>query len=242
MLNLINQLQNDNIESNNLVEAERNSHLEKELNYNALLTRSEEKVNCYKEKFRNFCLDDGKRGPTKSKSYGDLSRSQQFCIKKDIEKKCKKKLLFMEHFNFKATTLDIFNESKNTMEAIKLLDEEITPMPTIENLDDVNMVLLVKDKFNISDAAFKELSQLCSGMPTFHGIAQKINELNDGVHVFDTPDGSGVQVSFKQTLMISMKPLDSSQPDLEELHIKFTGDGTFVGKRLHVVNFGYIQF
>ena len=55
MLNLINQLQNDNIESNNLVEAERNSHLEKELNYNALLTRSEEKVNCYKEKFRNLC-------------------------------------------------------------------------------------------------------------------------------------------------------------------------------------------
>ena len=239
MLNLINQLQNDNIESNNLVEAERNSHLEKELNYNALLTRSEEKVNCYKEKFRNLCRDDGKRGPTKSKSYGDLSRSQQFRIKKDIEKKCKEKLLFMEHFNFKATTLDIFNESKNTMEAIKLLDEEITPMPTIENLDDVNMVLLVKDKFNISDAAFKELSQLCSGMPTFHGIAQKINELNDGVHVFDTPDGSGVQVSFKQTLMISMKPLESSQPDLEELHIKFTGDGTFVGKRLHVVNFGY---
>ena len=122
MLNLINQLQNDNIESNNLVEAERNSHLEKELNYNALLTRSEEKVNCYKEKFRNLCRDDGKRGPTKSKSYGDLSRSQQqFRIKKDI----------------------------------------------------------------------------------------------------------------------SMKPLESSQPDLEELHTKFTGDGTFVGKRLHVVNFGY---
>ena len=86
------------------LEAERNSHLEKELNYNALLTRSEEKVNCYKEKFTNLCRDDGKRGPTKSKSYGDLSRSQQFRIKKDIEKKCKKKLLFMEHFNFKATT------------------------------------------------------------------------------------------------------------------------------------------
>ena len=112
-------------------------------------------------------------------------------------------------------------------------------MPTNENLDDVNMVLLVKHKFNISDAAFKELSQLCSGMPTFHGIAQKINELNDGIHVFNTPDGSGVQISFKQSLMICVKPLESSQPDLEELHIKFTGDGTFVGKRLHIVNFGY---
>ena len=106
--------------------AESKSHLEKELNSNALLTRLEEKVNYYKVKFRNLCRDDGKRCPTKSQSYGDLSRSQQFRVKKSIEKKCKENLLFMEHFNFKATNLDIFNESKITMETIKILDEEIS--------------------------------------------------------------------------------------------------------------------
>ena len=45
MLNLIDELENENIESNNLVEAEWKSHLEKELNSYALLTKSEENVN-----------------------------------------------------------------------------------------------------------------------------------------------------------------------------------------------------
>ena len=41
--------------------------------------------------------------------------------------------------------------------------------------------------------------------------------------------------------MVSMNPLESSQADLEEVHIKFTGDGTFVGKRLHVGNVGMLM-
>ena len=147
------------------------------MNSNALLTRSEGKVNYYKEKVRNLCQDDGK--PTKSISYEDSSRSQQFRVKKVLRGSVKNICCSW------SISIDAFNESKNTMETIKILDEEISPMPTKENLDDVHMVLLVKDKFNISDAAFKELSQLCSGMPTFHGIAQKINELNDGVHALN---------------------------------------------------------
>ena len=50
--------------------------------------------------------------------------------------------------------------------------------------------------------------------------------MNEGVHVFDTPGGTGVQVSFKE-------PLESNHPDLESLNIKFTG------KCLHIVKFGY---
>ena len=42
------------------------------------------------------------------------------------------------------------------------------PEHAYENVDNVNMLLLVKDKFNISDAVFKELSQLCVGLLTFY--------------------------------------------------------------------------
>ena len=96
MLTLIDKLKDENNQSKNLVEMERKSHIEKESN---------SKVSYYQEKLRNLCCDDGKRGPTKSKYYGDLSRSQQFRVRKSIEKKCKANVLFMEHFNFKATNI-----------------------------------------------------------------------------------------------------------------------------------------
>ena len=98
---------------------------------------------------------------------------------------CGAKLWFLEQFNFKATKIEIFNEEKCALETINL---------TNENIDNVNMLLLVK--YNISDAVFKELSQLCNGMPTFYSISKSIKELNEGVNVFDTPGSSGVQVSF----------------------------------------------
>ena len=82
------------------------------------------------------------------------------------------------------------------------------------------------------------LSQHVVRMPTFY-ISNPIKELYEGVHVFDTLSGSDVQVSSKESLMLNIKSLESNQPDLETLYIKFIGDGTRVGKRLHIVNFGY---
>ena len=150
---------------------------------------------------------------------------------------------FLEQLNFDATKIEIFNEKKCALETINLVGENNINLPelTNENVDNVNMqLLLVKDKFNILFAVFKELSQLCVGMPTFYKIkiSKSIKELNEGVHVFDTPGGTSVQVSIKESLMLNIEPLESNQPDLESLNIKFT-DGTWVGKRLHIVNFGY---
>ena len=73
-------------------------------------------------------------------------------------------------------------------------------------------------------------------------ISKSIKELDVGVYVFDTLGGTGVQVSFKESLMLNIKPLEANQPDLETLNIKFTGDGTWGGKRLLIVNFwwGYM--
>ena len=97
-----------------------------------------------------------------------LSKSQQCCIRKSIEV-CRGKLWFFEQFNFKANKIEICNEEKFAIETIYLVGENNVNLPelTNENVDDVNMLLLVEEKFNTSDPEFKELSQLCVGMPTF---------------------------------------------------------------------------
>ena len=64
---------------------------------------------------------------------------------------------------------------------------------------DLRFLILVKDKFRISDEAFKELSQLLKDTPTFYAFSKKIKELDAEVNVVETPGKAGVQVSFKES-------------------------------------------
>ena len=59
-----------------------------------------------------------------------------------------------------------------------------------------------------------------------------------------TPNSKGVQQSIKgQNLLIHINTLKSSSPDefqkMTSLKIKLTGDGTFIGKYIHVVNIAF---
>ena len=175
LLNVIGKFAHENVETKILLDEERRNRSAIESKLIALLTESDRKVSMYEGKFRNLFRKDKARGPAKSKSFHLLSKSQQRRTRKSIEEVCGENLWFLEQFNFKATKIVIFNEEKCALETINLVGENNVNLPelTNENVNNVNMLLLVKDKFNISDAVFKELSQLCVGMPTF--LHLKIN-------------------------------------------------------------------
>ena len=168
LLNVIGKFAHENEETKILLDEERRNRSAIESKLIALLTESERKVSMYEGKFRNLFRRDKARGPAKSKSFNLLSKSQQRRTRKSIEEVCGENLWFLEQFNFKATKIEIFNEEKCALETINLVGENNVNLPelTNENVDNVSMLLLVKDKFNISDAVFNELSQLCVGMPT----------------------------------------------------------------------------
>ena len=63
-----------------------------------------------------------------------------------------------------------------------------------------------------------------------------MNDININLKVIETPGGNGVQVeSFED----SLRNNPFYVADINTLKLKVSGDGTWIGKRLHVVNIAY---
>ena len=111
-----------------------------------------------------------------------------------------------------------------------------------DDFDRVNMILFIKDSYNVSGNAYHEFARLTKEMPRHYRLKKRISELNSLWKISPTPDGSGVQQSLEDRLRDRLTHLISNTPDdaafkiKKKVRVKVSGDGTFVGKRLHVVN------
>ena len=114
-------------------------------------------------------------------------------------------------------------------------------VPTVDEVPPIEFLILLKDKLCLSDKArYRALRQLYKSLPSFHAISQAIGEHSADIHVKETPCGKGVQISFKDNLSKKLKALLKADPSISrKIQVKFSGDWTWVGKRLHVVNITY---
>jgi hypothetical protein len=112
------------------------------------------------------------RGSTKSKTFSDYSRRHQFRICKQMVSDCETSLAFLGLNNFVATKVEVFNENNQQYKTINLINEnEINTSPhtsetvTDEEIDDINLLLYTKERFNVSNDAYHELSMTCKELP-----------------------------------------------------------------------------
>ena len=63
------------------------------------------------------------------------------------------------------------------------------------DFDCVNMMLCIKDSYNVSGNAFHEFARLTKEMPRHYRLKKRISELNSLWKIVPTPDTSGVQQS-----------------------------------------------
>jgi len=108
------------------------------------------------------------------------------------------------------------------------------------------MMLYVKDWYNVSGEAYCEFARICKELPPHHKIKDRIHELNKLWSIKPTPYGTtGLQQSLEDRLRIRVAHLiEISNPDApflqnKTLRVKLSGDGTNVGKRLHLINFTF---
>ena len=74
-------------------------------------------------------------------------------------------------------------------------------MLTDDALDNINMWLYLKDKFNISDVARREITMKANAVPKTYGIKKRIRKLNSKWNLKAVPgDFEGVQVGFEESL------------------------------------------
>ncbi len=101
-----------------------------------------------------------------------------------------------------------------------------------------HFALYVKDKFNLSDTAYREITQLSSSLPSLYKIKELSNQINSSFEILSAPSGiSGVQQSFQQRLSYRLQNVELYPGEV--IKVKLTGDGTYIAKHIHVFNFAF---
>ena len=213
------------------------------------LEKSQKKDEESKRRFKRFakkvadmCLEKRSRGQAKKKSFRQYTRQHQARVKKQLKEQCHTTLPFLGLYNYVATKAEVFNEDTGKLETFSLLEEGELPFidntekeMTDKKLDDLNMWMYLKDKFNTSNEAWREFS--VKDMPKLSQITKRINELNTSWNLICTPgEAEGVQVKFEDSLRKQLTRLDLKENTIK---VKLSGDGTQIGKRLKIVNFTY---
>ena len=163
---------------------------------------------------------------------------------------CSSALHWLENNGYIPLRVEVKNIQTGSTESIELNTKEVfgqnAESITDDDLQIINMMLFVKDKYNISSRAYHELAKICKSMPRYYKVQQRIAELNLLWNIKPTPNNTcGVQQSLQDRLRQRVQhlhhttSLDAPFRKNLSLHVKLSGDGTNIGKRLHVVNFSF---
>ena len=192
---------------------------------------------------------------TRGRSYKpeeEYSESHKRRLKRQRTKSCSQSLSWLEDQGFIPLTVMVRSVSAGK-EATHLCDHDMLELfgqsSDMDNdtLDTVNMMLYIKDWYNISDGAYHELAKVCKEMPRQYRLRERITNLNKLWKICPTPNNTqGVQQSLKDRLKIRISNLiktscDPNSPFMQEklIRVKLSGDGTKIGKRLHVIAFTF---
>ncbi len=155
---------------------------------------------------------------------------------------CTAALQLLEEDGFMPIKAEVKNAQTGLVENIELNSEEVFRQDAesirVEQLQMINMMLFIKDKFNVSGRAYHELAKVCKSMPRHYKPQQRTRELNAQWNIWPTPNGTcGVQQSLAERLHQRVRHLhhttsrDAGFQTNLSLRVKLSGDGTNIGKK-----------
>jgi len=123
----------------------------------------------------------------------------------------------------------------NDKGSLEKLKEQFTP----ENKDTiVKQTLYVKERYNVSDKAYHELSMIHPSLPCWSTINKVAKSINTYCDIYPTPGLIlGVQQSLKNQLTTRLQKLINKYPSIKDeayIRVKLTGDETRVSRSMHI--------
>ena len=181
-----------------------------------------------------------------SKKIKNYSKSHIRRLTKQREENCKDAVAFLKTKEYTPVKLTVRNKNGDS-EDISLLDTE-TKSKLISrkkpiNEATINMCLYAKDKFNVSNEAYHEIAMINQDLPRSHVIKSKAKELNSFFDIKAIERGvQGYQQSIRGVLTFILNyyfKLMTNESFPTTIRVKLSGDGTWIGSKLHVVNFTF---
>ena len=197
-----------------------------------------------KDIVRKLIRKNKARGPSNEKDFTNYSKKQQKRIYKRFVEDGRNALSFFEGYGFLPTKIEAYNSSSGESEEISLRDTTESKEVKVfdkDSPDHIKTILYIKERFGISMQAMHELSMRNKYMPSSYQLLKMVQDMNKKWRITPTPGGNGVQQSIKERVISRVAKLAESVDikDIPALKIKLTGDGTYIGKRLHVVNIAF---
>ena len=183
---------------------------------------------------------EGGRG-TSSKTWSQYSRQQRNEKKKILAGNVQAALSFREK-HWIPVTVELVNVETSCREVLNMEDgnfSKVKSHTTLTENDRVRIALYIKDKFSLSDEAYREMSFLTRDIPRLYKVKEVAKDLNSKFAVLPAPEGViGVQQSLRSRLMVRLRSLPSMERN-QTIQIKLSGDGTGIAKHINVVNFTF---
>ena len=178
------------------------------------------------------------------------SESHTRLLKRKRAEECEVSLAWLDYDGYSPTKIEMVDKRTGKVEVVKLLDHQRDELfgkdVTGDDIDMVNMLLYIKDRYNVSGGAYHEMTKICKSLPRSYKMKRRIVELNKKWNIWPTPEGTtGVQQSLEDRLRVrvahltKVAPPDASFRRTRTIKVKLSGDGANIGKRLHVVNFTF---
>ena len=220
------------------------------------LDKAQASAGFWKKRFKSIVRQQirqtRERKGLKRKSYSEYSERSKYRIKNEIKGECQSALNFLGLIDLVPYQIKFYDPVGEVFDSFSLIDEEEFKHSFLgeeeesnensDQLDEVNMLLYVKDKFNISNKAWQELSIISGGLPSTYSLKKRIDSINKHWQISSTPgDSIGVQVKLEESLKDQAKRLlaENKIKPTATLQIKLSGDGTRIGKRLQLFNFTF---
>ena len=143
----------------------------------AELSKVKNSANYWRKRFKSVASNiikkqkkaEGRKAKPKHQSFSDYSKRSKRRIRQEIKSECQVALDFLGLFDLIPTKVEFYNHIDGAYESVCLINEnelessfmhdlEVTDEIPNEQLDNVHLLLYIKDKFQISDKAWHELA------------------------------------------------------------------------------------
>lgn len=176
-----------------------------------------------------------------SRDWQSYSKQHQAVKRKRLASEIQSSLSFCEETAFVPKSVSLVNKDTGDQEVLDLtsgsFSSAVGNSGDLEREDKAKFALYVKDKFSLSHQAYHELTLLSGDLPRSYNIKKLTKELNSKYNISPLPgDLIGVQQKLKDRLLVH---LPSSCMQGETVRLKLSGDGTAIGRNLHVINFTF---
>ena len=152
-------------------------------------------------------------------------------------------LKFTDNTFFQPVRIDLVNKETNELLSVDKDGSITQPQKQLslpENKDNlIKQILYVKERFNVSDTAYHELSMVNPSLPCWSALHKVSKQIDSKCDIYAIPGPIlGIQRSLKERLQLRLQKLVKKNPGIQDdtcIRVKITGDGTQVSCSMHIL-------